>query len=51
MRQHEQMIDALAAHDAAGLRELLVRHLRQKRDTVLALLQAGPLQLRVASAD
>ena len=49
--QHEQMIDALAARDASGMRELMVRHLRQKRDTVLALLQAGPLQLRVASSD
>lgn len=34
--EHEQMIDALAGHDGAAMRELLLRHLQQKRDVVLA---------------
>lgn len=46
VQQHEQMIDALAARDGARLRELMSGHLRQKRDTVLALLHEDPLQLR-----
>ena len=41
IKEHEQMIDALAARDAAALRKLLVDHLENKRDTVLALLRSG----------
>lgn len=39
--EHEQMVEALAARDAAALRQVLVQHLQHKRDTVLQLLQAG----------
>ena len=39
--EHERMIEALAAHDATAMREVLVEHLNRKRDTVLALLRAG----------
>ena len=45
-REHEEMIEALAAHDGAAMREVLLRHLMKKRDVVLAQLQresaAGP---------
>ncbi len=34
-REHEKMIEALAARDAAAMRELLLRHLQEKRDVVL----------------
>ncbi len=51
VREHDQMIDALSARDGVGLRELMVRHMQHKRDTVLALLQAGPLELRVATSE
>lgn len=41
VKEHEQMLQALAARDAAGLRNVLVEHLLHKRDTVLELLRAG----------
>lgn len=39
MKEHETMIDALAAHDSAAMREVLLSHLRNKRDVVLELLR------------
>ena len=44
VREHEAMVDRLAARDAAGLREVLVQHLMNKRDAVLDLMAAGPQQ-------
>lgn len=44
VKEHERMIEALAARDAAGMREVLQLHLRNKRDVVLE-------QLREAAAD
>ncbi len=41
--EHEQMIEALAAHDAPAMRRLLIGHLLRKRDTVLDLLRAGEI--------
>jgi len=41
VKEHEQMLDALTARDGAALREVLIRHLLNKRDTVLELLRAG----------
>ena len=41
VQEHAAMIDALDAHDAPGLRAVLVAHLEHKRDTVLELLRAG----------
>ncbi len=41
--EHEQMIDALAARDAAAMRRVLVAHVQRKRDTVLELLRAGEI--------
>jgi DNA-binding GntR family transcriptional regulator len=35
MKEHEKMIEALARHDAAAMREVLLTHLRNKRDVVL----------------
>lgn len=43
VREHEMMLDALAARDAPRLRKLLIEHLLRKRDTVLELLRAGKL--------
>jgi DNA-binding GntR family transcriptional regulator len=43
VQEHEQMIEALAARDSAGLRALLVQHLHHKRDVVLELLHHGAL--------
>jgi DNA-binding GntR family transcriptional regulator len=45
--EHEQMIDALAARDAAGLHALLVAHLEHKRDTVLDLMRSGQINATV----
>jgi len=44
VKEHEQMIDALAARDGAALRDVLVRHLQHKRDTVLELMRTGKLE-------
>ncbi len=41
--EHEQMIEALAAHDADAMRRVLVAHVLRKRDTVLELLRAGEI--------
>ena len=45
VREHSQMIDALAAGDAAGLRLLLITHLNNKRDVVLEMMRAGTLAM------
>ena len=46
VKEHSQMIDALAARDAAGLRQLLITHLHHKRDVVLEMMRAGTLTMR-----
>ncbi len=38
VREHERMVEALAARDAAGMREVLASHLKNKLDVVLDLL-------------
>jgi DNA-binding GntR family transcriptional regulator len=43
VHEHEMMLDALVARDAARLKALLVEHLLRKRDTVLELMRAGKL--------
>jgi len=40
LKEHEQMILALAARDPKAMREVLATHLRNKRDTVLEQLRA-----------
>ena len=40
VKEHEKMIDALEARDAAAIRALLLAHLRTKRDVVLEQLQS-----------
>lgn len=40
MREHEQMIEALAARDPATLRQVLTQHLQNKLDVVLEQLHA-----------
>ena len=44
VKEHERMVELLAARDAAGLRALLVEHLMHKRDAVLELMRNGQLQ-------
>jgi DNA-binding GntR family transcriptional regulator len=41
VKEHEMMIDALSARDAAALRQVLIDHVHNKRDTVLELLRTG----------
>jgi len=45
VKEHSQMIDALAARDDARLRQLLVTHLHHKRDVVLEMMRAGTLAM------
>lgn len=41
VKEHEKMIEALAARDGAAMREVLQQHLRNKRDVVLEQLRAA----------
>jgi DNA-binding GntR family transcriptional regulator len=50
VKEHEQMIDALAARDAAGLRAIMIEHLLRKRDTVLELMRAGQVETHPVAA-
>jgi DNA-binding GntR family transcriptional regulator len=43
VKEHERMVELLAARDGPALRALLVRHLENKRDVVLELMRAGTL--------
>jgi DNA-binding GntR family transcriptional regulator len=46
VKEHEKMIEALAAHDSTAMREVLLAHLRNKRDVVLEQLR----EVRAAGA-
>ena len=41
VKEHERMVEKLAARDGPGLRALLVQHLENKRDAVLDQMQLG----------
>jgi DNA-binding GntR family transcriptional regulator len=41
MQEHEQMVEALSAHDPLTLRAVLVAHLNNKRDVVIEQLRAA----------
>ena len=43
VKEHEKMVELLAARDGAALRTLLVAHLLHKRDAVLELMRQGRL--------
>jgi len=43
VKEHEQMLVALEAHDAPTLRAVLIGHLRRKRDAVLELMRSGEI--------
>ena len=43
IKEHEVMLEAMTARDSAAMREVLVQHLNNKRDTVLALMRAGDI--------
>lgn len=50
VKEHERMIEALSARDAAGMREVLVAHLHNKRDVVLEQLRAAHAQASKGAA-
>ena len=43
IQEHDVMLEAMTAHDAAAMRQILVQHLNNKRDSVLALMRAGDI--------
>lgn len=49
VKEHEKMIDALAARDAAAMRAVLVEHLNNKRDVVIEQLRRESAGAREAS--
>jgi len=46
MNEHEKMIDALGRHDAGAMREVLLAHLRNKREVVLEQLREARQEAR-----
>jgi len=50
MQEHEVMIQALQARDGAAMRQVMVKHLLNKRDTILDLLRAGDVYPLSASS-
>lgn len=50
MKEHEIMVEALGARDASAMREVLLAHLRNKRDVVLEQLRQGTGVQAVGSA-
>lgn len=50
VKEHERMVELLAARDAPGLRALMIEHLMHKRDAVLELMKNGQLQARGGKA-
>jgi DNA-binding GntR family transcriptional regulator len=50
MQEHEQMISALAARDAAAMRRVLLAHLGNKRDVVVQQLRDSASSLPLAKA-
>lgn len=45
VKEHEAMIEALVARDAAALGDILVQHLAHKRDSVIAMMRDGAVAL------
>jgi DNA-binding GntR family transcriptional regulator len=43
IKEHEVMLEAMTARDSVAMRQVLVQHLYNKRDTVLALMRAGEI--------
>ena len=43
IKEHELMLEAITARDASALRQILVQHLNNKRDSVLTLMRSGDL--------
>ncbi len=50
VKEHDRMIELLAARDADGLRALMVTHLLHKRDAVLELMRAGRAGMQQAES-
>jgi DNA-binding GntR family transcriptional regulator len=49
MKEHEQMLEALAARDSVAARRVLVEHVLRKRDVVLELMRTGDAHSSVAA--
>ena len=49
VKEHEKMIEALSARDAAAMREVLVAHLHNKRDVVLEQLRGATVASKGAA--
>ena len=48
VKEHDQMVQALAARDSAGLRKILLDHLTRKRDVVLEQLRSAAASQKFA---
>ncbi len=50
VKEHGEMLEALAAHDGSAMRAILVEHLNNKRNTVLEMLRLGEIYPRSAAS-
>jgi DNA-binding GntR family transcriptional regulator len=50
VKEHEKMVEALAARDGAAMRDVLLAHLRNKRDVVLAQMREAGSAARIVGA-
>jgi DNA-binding GntR family transcriptional regulator len=50
VKEHDRMLELLAARDSAGMRALMVQHLEHKRDAVLELMRSGQLNPKKVGA-
>jgi DNA-binding GntR family transcriptional regulator len=50
MREHEQMVEALANRDAAAMRKVLAAHLKNKLEVVLEQLRSGTVAMQKEKA-
>ena len=50
VKEHDKMVELLAARDGPGLRALMITHLNNKRDAVLELMRQGQLAAPIKKA-
>ena len=49
VQEHQEMIDALKAHDSARMRKVMIAHVHNKRDVVMQLLESESSHLLLAT--
>jgi DNA-binding GntR family transcriptional regulator len=50
VEEHQEMLDALKAHDSKRMRKIMIQHVQNKRDVVVQLLNAEAEAKTVATS-